>query len=782
MVLPLKPDFQNRDRQSIMNRILSFIIACFIFGLLSPSLEAEGTSLLFPPAKPEGVILEQYDNETTSAQIVSMSRSLELEKPTDLTHQIRFLTPDGPLSLELDQLRTIHFTEDQLVSVVSDPALTLVRSLISRPLSSKDKSWPDPEYDDADWERPILAHPNYRWFYIPGARWIWVRKGSYRSPLSETLLIRQRFTLPEKWEPRRATLSITVDDTLHQAFLNGHKLPVKDIRMGHDYISLDVSLLLEGENCLALKVSKGREEALSFAGMAFRIDIHGHASGNPALPSPPGAAVFLENDDYLFGDLVGLSDRSVKVIAHDAGIEIDRDWIRRIRLNIDPLPKKSRKNRSIFRKIFGGGGASPRQKSYQPFTFALHPRDPENRIGLLLKTGEFLRGRILELDGRKVVIKPRYGHDFSVDVGEIHSIYPNEPGRRTHLKYKRELLPRRCRLTMKDGTALSGLLYDIDQEFLTLKPPWSPTLRVKNGLLTACDFPYSPTARLKRKLNALSPDGRFNVALIGENNPKGPSYEESTYYRIQCLLSELDMEGNLLSPEEMVNPEIFSTERITLVINLDETESYYKTVNKTNDGYHALLNFVKNGGFLAHLGIGSPAYYGLEPRNNHWTRTVTPPFLNESLKMKILNPGIVGKNALPFELPDNRVAGLHFIRNRETPFSEGLPDRIEFPYLPDTRFRPIIADTTTTSTRFVPLYWLQSEGGMNYGAAMAVIDYRGHGFRPTRTFYVHHLLFSSSYHSHSAIHYILPKILTLTLSKRQESEKEPSPCGTKPTP
>jgi hypothetical protein len=748
-----------------------FLLVLWIFITLLASAEGRKTSA--PPDKTTGkALLETADNQTTTAHILRLNRPSDDKIPSPPAPGLEVRTLYGLKVFFMEDLRAIHFASLQKISIISDPATLLINPDNISPLS-EGIHWYELKYDDSRWEKPVLAHPHYRWFYIPGASWIWRRKDS-SSPEQDGLFLRRKFQIPADLAPYRAVLSITVDETLHQIFLNGSALPVKDAVLKESYLSLDVSLLIrEGENILALKAGKSPREGLSFAGLAFRLDLYCIPKESVTLPlgTPPPADILLENGDHLFGEIISLSDRWLEVQWLQNKTTIDRDWIRRIGLNMGSAADTGDQKRNIFQKVLGKDSREQAPKggrSYPPFSFLIHPRDEENKIGLLLNTGEFIKGRILELDEDGVVIKPRYGHDFTINLREIKYIYPNEPGTKTYLRYPMEPKPWRCEIILQDGSAISGLMEDLTPESLSVKPPYSQSLNLKTSHIVSTFFPFNPIQRFKKDLSETK-DQFLSVALLGETDPQGPAYEQSHYFKIQCILSELDMEGMLLAPEDLVMENILTPKRFRILLNIDETETYYKSVNRENDGYNALVNYVRKGGSLAHIATGVPAFYGYERQNGYWKRTVSPPYLNETIKMNILTPGEVSKDGQTLELPDNHPSELFFELNPSTPYAKGLPIRVEFPFNRDTRFRPIVEDTASTSTLFTPLYYLKSERGTNYGAAMAVIDYLDDGFQKTRCFYVSHLLYTSLYNRHSMLNYLIPKILSLSLTSTPPS-------------
>lgn len=740
----------------------------FIFVTLVPfkSFAKEGKRA-FPMQKaPSTVLLERMDNLTTTVQIVRLINSSKT-KGSNLPPSLEVRDLKGASFWEMPEIRAIHFTEEKRISMVSDPSSTMINPEEFSYLISNGYHWYEWNYDDTSWEKPVLAHPNYRWFYIPGASWIW-RQSSGPAIQSEILLLRRRFNVPGGLELRRAILYITLDEILYETYINGRALSLKNITMEQNYLALDVTTFIQkGDNLLAMKLGKKAKEEEIFAGIAFRLDIYTISPGEPntEIPDRAFSDILLENGDHIFGEAISISDRLVEIQTPYNKIKIDRDWVRRI--GTIPPYSGNRKNdrKSIFQKIFGArmkntGGAMQAPGS---FSFIIHPEDGESRIGILLKSGEFIKGRIIKLDKGEVIFKPRYGKEVSIVMPDIKYIYPNEPGKIPYLIYPKDDMPWKCRIITLDNTEISGLLTHLTPDTLTIKPPYSEAIRLKNSRLVSCFFPYSSIAGLRKRLDLIKEEFHLSVALMGENDPKGPPYEHSLHFNLHNILIELGIEDNLLMPEEIVDSRIFFPKRFPLMFNIDETETYYKTIHTPNDGYKALLNYVKGGGSLVHMAVGIPDFYGYEPQNRHWKRTTSPPYLNEALSIKILGPSEVSEQAQAFEMPDNKPFFLYFELNTKTPYSYGLPERIEFPFHQDTRFRPIIGDEASTTTLFTPIYRLKSENGTNYGAAMAIIDYRGEGFKKTRCFYVSPLIFTAQYQDHPVLYDLVPKIISLGL-------------------
>ncbi len=725
------------------------------------------------------VAIEFFDNATSVGEILRIQKPRNTgvtASPSAMPGILETILGGSRSIIPIGDVRAIHFAPESRVSIVSESDYT--RLLPSSQILDTPETphWFETDHDDTTWETPSPASPNYRWFYIPGAAWIWRKADNFKSP-EETLCVRRSFILPTHVACRRAILYVMADSTLERAWLNGKSLSVMDASLANSYAAMDVTMhVQEGKNLLALRVSRQDQQNLSFAGLAFRLDLHlvpREILKRPAT-APQPAATTLENGDILFGDLTNITDRWIELQGPMGHMRIDRDWVRHIRTNYPPTGDRV-SGRGIFRKILGLGknrtlGGT---KDYPPYSLRLFPEDPENKTGVLLKSGEFIRGRILEMKNGAIVIKPRYGSDFSLDRGEIHAMYPNIPGGKSFLKYPEGHKEWRCNVETLDGSRVSGIIQDITRDTLSVKPPYTETLKLKSDHLIKCVLPFDSITRLNQEKAARTVALPKRVALIGENNPLGPPYDQSNFHRIQYLLSELGIQGEALTPEEIVNPDRFSPGQYPVCLNLDETESYYKSVKAPGDGYKAMVRFVQNGGRLAHLATGVPAFYGYERRNTRWRRNTSPPYLNTSLKIRVLTPGEREAGVRPFELPENRPVNLYFVLNDQTALSLGLPSRVEFPLLADTRFRPIVEDKTSTNTAFTPIYWLVSEDGINYGAAMAMIEYHGGGFAPNRAFYVSHILFNASYHNHSLLDFLIPRILSITALKPEGQPENP---------
>ena len=721
-------------------------------------------AVIFAGAPKAGqTVLLQTDTLSSPVHIIRLSASEARQSSILKPPVIEIASSGGKKSLDLTSVRSIRYTPESQMRIVSEINETRLIPERRIPINMSKPLWFDAEYDDANWERPNYAHPNYQWFYIPGAAWIWAKHNTFRNT-AETLLVRRKFKIPENKKARSAVLTLTADDSIQKAYINGMALAIKPDSLMHSYISLDIAnLLQEGDNVIALKAASKPDKGLSFAGLAFRLDVYLVPSNTEdKVETMAPALLVLDNNDRLFGRLASLSDRWTEIESNGTLHKIDRDWVRLIHLNYTIPEKSERSGKNIIKKITGLGGETVSSiPSPTPYTIPLYPEDLENRMGILLRTGEFISGRIMGMDKRGIIVKPRYGHDFQMELSQIEVIYPNAPSSRTFEKYPDADKLRRCEVHLLDGSRIAGILFDLSPDALTVLPFYTQPIRIKSSLISHCSFPYWAISDLLVLQSYNIHKYPVSIALIGDSDARIP-YDRSTYYKIQSVLSDLKIEGRLLTPEEMVDAAFFTPKAFPIVLNIDETETYYKTVKTAQDGFKALAHYVKQGGCLAHLAMGYPAFYGYESLENRWKRTSSEPWLNKELGMHILKPGERFGEAFSFELPDNKAEDLFFELNSQSPYSKGLPERVEFPLNADVRFRPIVQDNTTSGTVFTPIYWLKTSKGNSLGTAMAIIDYTTDRTKTSRSIYVSHLIFTSEHEGHSMLNYLIPKILSLS--------------------
>ncbi|HQN01976.1 MAG TPA: hypothetical protein PLL36_12915, partial [Candidatus Hydrogenedentes bacterium] len=258
------------------------------------------------------VAIEFFDNATSVGEILRIQKPRNSDvtaSPSAMPGILETIQGGSRSITPIGDVRAIHFTPESRVSIVSESDYTRILPSSQILDTPETPHWFETDHDDTTWETPSPASPNYRWFYIPGAAWIWRKADNFKSP-EETLCVRRSFILPTHVACRRAILYVMADSTLERAWLNGKSLSVMDASLANSYAAMDVTMhVQEGKNLLALRVSRQDQQNLSFAGLAFRLDLHlvpREILKRPAT-APQPAATTLENGDILFGDLTNIT-------------------------------------------------------------------------------------------------------------------------------------------------------------------------------------------------------------------------------------------------------------------------------------------------------------------------------------------------------------------------------------------------------------------------------------------------------------------------------------------
>ena len=220
-------------------------------------------AVIFAGAPKAGqTVLLQTDTLSSPVHIIRLSASEARQSSILKPPVIEIASSGGKKSLDLTSVRSIRYTPESQMRIVSEINETRLIPERRIPINMSKPLWFDAEYDDANWERPNYAHPKYQWFYIPGAAWIWAKHDTFRNT-AETLLVRRKFKIPENKKARSAVLTITADDSIQKAYINGMALAIKPDSLMHSYISLDIAnLLQEGDNVIALKAASKTDKGL----------------------------------------------------------------------------------------------------------------------------------------------------------------------------------------------------------------------------------------------------------------------------------------------------------------------------------------------------------------------------------------------------------------------------------------------------------------------------------------------------------------------------------------
>ena len=651
------------------------------------------------------------------------------------------------------------------------------------------------------WQKAVTAHQSANWYYIPGAMWIWSNK-NWGQINGETVLFRHSFEIPEDFVVARAILYITADSYLESLYLNGVKtFTPKDCLIGK-VAKYDVSQAIEnGENLLAFRVSNPQEKEMNFACLAFSLEVDGFYKNrspfNPQKSQPyPPVILFLEYNDIMKGNLININPQITTIQTEYGKFDISTDWIREILFSSDeniesamgdeeePSAQNDKNKQSeaeqkrglknLFGKLGISGSAeksenySPIKKSRQdacaPIIWKMPRKKMDKKEGVLFKDGKFIEGKTIQIKDYIIKLKPRLDPEEDIPLIGIKSIYPNPPAGKGSPVYdlSEKLIP--AIFVLINGDTLCGIIENLTRSDITISTPYSEKMKISLSNILKIYFPYNSILRTKLNLQT----DKIIIGILGETKRTTKDYEETTFYKTDRILKMLGVEGKWINPTEIPQKDFLTHENFKIILNLDECEQYYHTIYSKGDGFNAIINYVNNGGNLAHLATGIPFYYGYVAQVNRWTRMTFGGQLNSALKLRVVPPGETSDGIKTFELPENNGAELFFVLNKDDPFSKFLPEKVLFPAIKDTRFRPVAPINLSQDEEFHSIYILKDELDKTYGTAFGVVAFKDKNSNTIKNFtaYCSHTLFYSYYQNISMLNFIIPKIIEFSLINR----------------
>ena len=175
----------------------------------------------------------------------------------------------------------------------------------------------------------------------------------------------------------------------------------------------------------------------------------------------------------------------------------------------------------------------------------------------------------------------------------------------------------------------------------------------------------------------------------------------------------------LLDWKDLVDPKIFNTHDLPLVVCVGDREYYASSIKVTDDVTRSLINYLHQGGFLVVL-----------PHNGPWplyydsSRKGTPFAITDKLALGVDNG---------FDQPP---AGkeVTFYVNRNSLL--GLAEKANFPTNGDLRFRPANRSRSVAADYYWPLVQLQDQGHHVMGDAAVYIQHRTSPLSPGKSVYV----------------------------------------------
>jgi hypothetical protein len=177
--------------------------------------------------------------------------------------------------------------------------------------------------------------------------------------------------------------------------------------------------------------------------------------------------------------------------------------------------------------------------------------------------------------------------------------------------------------------------------------------------------------------------------------------------------------GNLqrITWTNVVDPKFFNASNFPIFLHIG-TEHYNSSIKTTDDVLYALGSYLRQGGFLLSIPVGTwPLLYD-DSRNG------IPLGITDRLGMAVDNC---------FEQPPD---GVTFKFRPKASILFGLPDSVAFPKTGDLRFRPATQKRAHKGDIYVPLVEMSDQSGKAYGEAAAYIEHRTPSLFGGKTLYV----------------------------------------------
>lgn len=684
----------------------------------------------------------------------------------------------GILTLKLTRIRSLNVKSPQWIDVASGSDVKCFSLGSSTQFITDPPDWFKFGGETPQWHSVSLPHPNYKWYYIPGAAWVWSRP-NWSGNSGEVVLFRQEFGIPEDFLIVDATLTITADYRVEAIFFNEIEIPVIRKTLSNTIDVYNVrSLIKRGKNLLAIKSANDRRSGLNFAGVAWRLRILGVKKEKPPEVKSPGVVVFLLNGDRLSGELLGMDAEFATISTDYATLHVSLKWIQRMLVNYTgSAPSKEIKQarkQNLIKRIFGRSSklaeVVTKPVVHQPIAWAESEEQPERSdfVGLRLKDGKNIEGHLVGLQENKIVVQTKYGSQVSASLGEIYEIIPNPPRRKGFLRYKEPDRAYVCKVTCLNGDHISGIVENIEPPYIEMATPYAGLFRIPFDFVLKCDFPMNSKLKTLSGLKGWSSvkKRRFTVGIIGDPIGTSPSRTDEArefYSQVLRVLNEIETDALPINALKLVEPGLLTPENIDLLINIDAREHYYHTVKQPDDGYQAIMEYINQGGNMLIMGSGVPFYYGYVASSGQWLTTTRGKTIMAKMGFDVVIPGEFNPQATSFELPENPASNLRF--RLVNPLQIGLPQlnilpaEIEFPTSADSRFRAIVPGELQPTDQFFPVYNLWDNHNKKFGLAMAIIKRKSPAGGSQFFTYVSYQLARASVNGQLFIDYLLPTII-----------------------
>lgn len=176
----------------------------------------------------------------------------------------------------------------------------------------------------------------------------------------------------------------------------------------------------------------------------------------------------------------------------------------------------------------------------------------------------------------------------------------------------------------------------------------------------------------------------------------------------------------LLTPAEMLDPQVLSAEKFPVLLDLGG-EEYAGTVRRAGDGGEAILRYLRSGGTIMMLTSGPlPFYYDT---------------LDGPLHVRSLTPQMGMPIAAGFESPPQG-SSLEIRWNAAQKLIGGMPAATAFSPRAEMRLRAIRREDVSPEAVYTPIFSVVGADGTCYGDAAAEAHFTRGPFRGARLLYV----------------------------------------------
>ena len=609
------------------------------------------------------------------------------------------------------------------------------------------------------WKAAQSVQPGFEWCYISGSDWIWTN-GIDANSVAQTILFRRIFQLKNVERVRSAYLEMTADSGIESIYVNGQAVHQKRVSLSGRLLRWNIShILREGNNLLAIRSFNAPTDVYDLAGLSYKIIVETFDRDFNALKnSSPSVVVRMKNGDIIFSQKFKLDLNQLTLTDGQKKIRLQREGVEWVQFN-DRVNTTNNFNRTITN--FSGGKSSYLNSRSEGLEFGDDSRHRLFKQGYIRDDGQFIAGSIVAASGSQLKVQEGLSSLKTIELKDVKRIELNAPLKRTtnYIHPINEDLVARVRLI--DGSVLTGEIESLNAKNIVLIPDFGFTSKIQMKHVSQIQFFQNRDRLFKGMIEKDWPSGSDrSIAIIGGLKSKNRSSRVISL--IQQIASEYQLKVDWLSGIDLLDEEKFNSKRFPIVLNVDEKESFYRTIYTENDAQESIIKYVQNGGHLIHCATGAPFQFGIENQNGAWGKSLANDAIGPALEMKFVGLDERDYNLIPFDLPPQPANDLIHEVNSGFKYSRWLPPLINFPSSNESRFRPITSEFLKEQERFIPLYLLKDDRGNEFGVSMAFI--RGINDSGNRA-YISYPLAQGEVGDKTAIEYLIPTAILAVLER-----------------